>query len=385
LGTSLRLIRRGWTRQRVIEVLQTAGWTLPLTLLLWVWAQDQQIEEATAAGVRVVVRHADAQVALTAVGQVRPGDASATPDAAILSTNGDEGTQTLTTTLTLTLRGSRAGLDEVLRPLREQGRPLTIMVAPDPADRISLDLRPALAELDLFADAGVVLTGVSPPTVDVRVEPVGDLELPIVAGGDLGAEAYEVQPVFEPSTVRVVGPAALLGTLGTASQEERVVVALVPEDLPTGRSTRSVPVGLSPALLRRIDEVHGQGQAERLDVVPDVVEAILVRRAMGLVETEVPTVPIWIVKPAAMEGRATVLVEGMSEMVLNNVSIRGPRAAIDAIESGRLSVRARLSLESGDLFKPGPLERPIEWQVPEGVTVLTPPPTLRVRLEQTRD
>ena len=363
LGVRGRHARRAWTRRRTMEVLQTLAWTAPLTLLLWVWAQDQQIEEQAVQNVRVDLRHADPQVA---IGLLR-----ATPGVASNSLP-----------VTLTLRGSRSGLDEVLRPLREEGRPMEAVVSPEPAPRLSLDLRPVLAENPLFVEGGVTLAAVSPAAVEVRVEAIAEASAPVVAGGELPASEVTDEPTFDPPRVALRGPQALLRALANLSDGGEVeVAARLPADWPEGGATRPVPVELPPTLRSRAEAALGAGSLDRLRIEPATVEATLTRRARALEERELPTVPIWVDKPAALEGRATVLLPDLAEPVLNNVRVRGPASAIRRLGQAGSRVRARLPLTGDDRNRVGSrFERQIVWDAPPDVEVLTEPPTLTVEL-----
>ena len=119
-GRWRRLTRGRWfTQRRLLEVGQTLAWTLPLTLLLWVWAQTQQITEQVVPDVTVQLRHESPQMLLTYNGGLR-GSASTT----------------------LTLRGSRGALQDVARQLSESnvnGLELALDLPED--DQVTVDLR----------------------------------------------------------------------------------------------------------------------------------------------------------------------------------------------------------------------------------------------------
>src|SRR5688500_18044559 len=65
LGVSGRRLQRGWTHERTMEVGRTLVYVVPLTLLIWVWAQDQQIEERALQNVPIYVEHLDGQKVVT--------------------------------------------------------------------------------------------------------------------------------------------------------------------------------------------------------------------------------------------------------------------------------------------------------------------------------
>ena len=358
----LGLRRRKWDRQRFNELALTLAWTIPLTLLLWVWAQTQQIDTTSVPGVRVLLSHEQPRVTVS-----RPGRLEADRQ----SVNA-----------TITLRGSRGALQDVARELRgadASGLPLALDLEPD--DRVAVDLKRELNDLPLFEEAGVTVDEVVPASVEVSVEPVVELPVPVgLATGGLPASEVVGEVAFEPATVTISGPQATIEALNDL--ESRAVLAQVPTDVGVGRQTASVRVELSPAARERLRARVGAAAATQVTVAPATVTAQFERRDRQLSEVELPSVPIWITKPAAFEERYSVDLDQPS-FVLNRVRVRGPADVVRRLASGDLrdEARARLPVLASDRETPGTtIRRPVVFELPPDVEVIGDPPEVAFTL-----
>lgn len=371
LGVRGRRMRRGWTRERVIEVAQTLAWTIPLTLLLWVWAQDQQIEEQAVPNVRVRLDHVDPQMAVTRLS--RDGTAA-------------DSTGNRPISATLVLRGPRAGLTEVLRPIREQGGDgLEIDLSLGASERTSVELAQELSDLPRFREAGVTVVGASPSTVDVRVERLGEVPANIVPGGDLRASEIVGAPTFAPSRVLIRGPSSVLDVLRElAGEDGPTVVAQIPNRVGEGEQQLDVPVELPADLKQRLVDRIGAVEAARIWLEPTKVEVRFSRRARTLEQYEVPTVVIWVDKLARMEGEYNVRFPELDLPLLNRVRVEGPEETIARLKPGgdlAQSVRARLQLEADDRTRANmPIRRQLKIELPPDVSLVGEEPTVTFEL-----
>ena len=378
-----RRLRRGWTRDRLGEVGITLAWTIPLTLLLWVWAQDQQIEEQTLPGVRLSLEHEDPGVVVRRVDPVtgRPSDRAGADAVAV------------------TLRGTRAGLAEAVRPLREQAEPLRVGVGVEPTERVRLDLRAALGAAAQFADAGVSVVGVSPASMEVRVERLAEARARVVPGGTLPADELAEPPIFEPAQITIRGPEAVVSRLNELAGEDGPVAAAQlsadPADprsaaaalaAPDGAAVEEqVPVALPIDLAGRLRVAVGSAEAGRLTFEPPRVLARFARRPRAYGEVTLATVLIWIEQPAAFEEVARVTFPDLPEPRVTDVRLRGPAAVVDRIRAGGEDappVVAKLRLDPADRTRMGrPIDRRLELVLPPGVEALDPPPVVTFVLQ----
>ena len=356
-GVSGRRLRRGWTRQRAKDVFFTLVYVVPLTLLIWVWAQDQQIETATQQNVTVAVNHTDAQKVVTLLGTEGGERLKERPDGAIL--------------VDLTLQGPRAGLDRVIRTLRDEspGSPFKVELHGSAARQTTVGLRDPLADSPLLRDAGVGVLEVSPADVIVSIEDKRQVQATVVAGGKLPAEELAAPPVFDPPTVAVEGPADLIGKL-VGPDGGFQVVADLPADAEPGEQTQTVPVHLP----QRVGKLPAVSLGR-----PDV-KATFTRRPKQQVELALGPVALVVAKPAAME--ATVV--GRTERdTLSGLVVEGSREAIARLRADESAVQAVVTLRRyDDAADPQTIRRAVRVWLPEGVTLKGEPPEVAVRVSR---
>jgi hypothetical protein len=315
-------------RDRWKSMLKTGALVTVVTLLVWVWAENESISRISASP-RVAVA-GDERLAATVL------------------ENGWTGT------VTCSLRGSNAALDTAQRVLRE-----TVVLQPGIAGVPSqpgehgLDMALVLREHPALKRLGVTFDDVSPSLVRVRIDEVVTRSVPLT----LNLEGLELDGV--PS---IVPPTA-----------ELRLPKPIADALPTGYELRiSLPDGAGASLRDDqsqtlavavpIPALTMAGGARPLGVEPSTVAVTL--RAKSRTESIVlPTVPVWISLPPTEGTRWDVEV---LESFVADVTVTGPREAIAALRDGRESPRAWVLLSSDDL------ERRIEEKQVVFSTVPTP-------------
>ncbi len=374
LGVSGRRLRRGWTHERTIEIIQTLAWTIPLTLLLWVWAQDQQVDEQSLTNINLTVNHVDPQrIAMALVSGSLGGETQLRAEFG-------------PTPITVTVRGPRAGVVEAFRPLRERSNGLNLEIDGDPADRTTIDLRQRLNELPEFVEAGVTVVEVSPPTLEVRVDRLISVQVPVVAGyGPLAETEVVGVPVFEPALVTIRGPSRALVALEQAAGSDGLrVVATFDAASAVGEQKQSLRVQLPPELPERL-LADGLTEVRNLNIEPDLVTARFIRRDREFTELELAVVPLTIDKPVAMEGPFIVKLQDADFNRLVNVKIRGPKDLIDQLASanGASGIKARLKITADDRRSlDQPVTRQVIFELPPDVELVEEAPTVTFVLEQ---
>ncbi len=336
----------------------TLIYTIPLTLVLWVWAQEQQIEERTISNVRVQFAHADQQA------YVRRANVTG---------NNATGAQ-----VTVTLRGPRATLAEAANRLRSGlATPPVVELRTDARGSVILDLRRELAGLRAFSGGGLRLIDASPSSVEVTIEEAVESMIPVRVGGPLDAGELVGQPTLDPESVELLGPRSLVEAVASAG-----VVASLPANPEPGRQTINVPVTLPAELRQSLMRRFGDTMVERLRFEPAQVSVTFDRRDLQFVEARLGSVPIYVDKPAAMEGRMEVRLTGTS--VINGVTVRGPAETIRRMTEGDLreTARARLLVAKEDRDRVGvDITRDVTFELPEGVEVLGDPRRVTFRLQ----
>lgn len=352
LGVSGRRFRKQWTRERFAELGRTLLWVAPLTLLIWVWAQDQQIETATQQNVPLHLSHTDnEQVLLRLVGN------DAIPlDRITLSS--------------VTFQGPRVGLTEVVTRLRENGDAPLLDIKLDlaPVDRVAIDIRTQLNELAVLRDAGVSVVDVTPAQVYLRVEPLEEMTAEIIVDPDT-PYALAGRALFEPPTVTLQGPASAIQRLRDQAADDTgpTVIADLPEDVPVAESmVRNVPLRLP-------------SDAPNLSLSPSSVRATFTRAAEVPVRTILQRVVVRESTPAAMSGQYLVEIE---PTVINNVTIEGPPDVISRIQRGEVPVEAVLVLDRDDQEIREPTRRRLEITLPPNATLIGDPPEVTFRLRR---
>ena len=364
MGVSGRRLRRGWTRERLTEIGLTLVYVVPLTLLIWVWAQDQQIETATQQNVSVSIGHIDAQKVVTFVG-----------------TEGDEplrkGGRAGEILVNLTLQGPRVGLNQVLRFLRDEaGRgggdsPFKLDLQGPAVERTTVALRDRLAESQFLRDAGVGVLEVAPGDVIVRVEEKRRVEATVVAGGDLAADELAAPPLFDPPTVTIDGPASLVDRLVGPDGTARVIADL-PQNAEAGEQTRTVAIHAAGALTKP--------EVDRLSLSRPDVQAKFSRKAKQQVELPLGPVVLLISKPTVMEKRVTAAAE---RDVLNGLVVQGPSDVINRLRADPSGVQATVTLQRDDEDADGEvIRRRVTVSLPAGVTLMGEPPEVSITVRR---
>ncbi len=358
-------LRRGWlgplfSRRNLIAFGQTLAWTLPLTLILWVWAQEQQIESRTVPGVSVAFSVDDQRLFVR-----RP------------NRSGEDAQRVV---VAMTLSGPRAALQEVARRIRdiEAGGP-TLDLALDPAERVTIDLKRELADLRLLRGTGVRLTEIVPATIDLAVDAITDAPLDVAVGGPLPASEIVGDVSFDPPVLRLEGPATVVAEAIRIGVQ---AVAPISADSDFGQQTMEVRPRLTQNLVTQLTQRFGSPAVRRLRISPAVVEATFERKDRLLATGRLPAVPIWVDKPAAMEGLMRIELDLPSPLI-NNVEIRGPAETIRRLTEGDLreTVRARLPLTKEDRnLVNQPITRQLVFDLPQDVQAVNAAPEVNFTL-----
>lgn len=188
-----RDFKRGFTRENIISNLKTLLGVVPLTILVWIYAEQQQLvtDKAT---VRIAITSADP--AHRFVTLLSPSDG----------------------TLELTLQGAPSGIDRVKSELEEQmmSQPLSVEVGGEVPE--GQQLLPALDEIAsnrTFYSKGVTVLSCSPEMLSIRVDPVEDRVVSVQAPPDTPGL---IKAVFQPAQVTMRGSSRLLDDLQRRGQ-----------------------------------------------------------------------------------------------------------------------------------------------------------------------
>lgn len=328
-----------FSREQVVAGLKTLLWVAPLTLLIWVYAEREQIATLpNPVTIPVTVTSNDPTRIVTLT---RPTDPF----------------------VMATITGPRAQLDALRERLESRNSaPVHIEVEKGrepgthriPASRVGQDKR--------FADAGVTVTGLQPELIEVVVDNLVEVDADVRSTGKLST-MFLKEPTFEPAAVKVRGPESVLNA---AKAEGRL---FVPADL-TGRPE------IAAAAERRAEtvtvpdvEVAPPLKDARVTVAgPKMVSATVYLKAGR--EYTIPTMSVFVVSPPGLLKDHVVSYDDQ----LRDVTVIGPEEEIEKL--GREAYKAKAMFEiSIDDAGLGQRTAQLKYDLPTGVSPKPGQPT----------
>lgn len=335
LRDRLGIARAGPSREpstaaaRVIEGIKTFLWVAPLTILIWIYAEREQIATLPDVPVQIELR---SQATDRVVMLVSPEDRR----------------------LFLDLQGPRAGLTEVRDTLLDRrAKPIAIAVPDDLAPGAEYEI-PVAERLDgneLFMRNAVAITRAR-PSVRVRVEPKLTREVPVKVRPE---EKIVGKVEFAPATISVEGPAH--------------VFASIPADRLVAYADMSKFVGRPPGQYEGDVAVALSPRAESVTMPQSVHVTVDIRKS----EEEKLSIPLRVDIPAAILKSDQYIVT--APVTLPNVPVAGPPDAVQAMREGKFSPAAILELTDKDFETPGEKIkrlRPEDYRMPKDVAVTEP-------------
>ncbi|HYO09983.1 MAG TPA: hypothetical protein VER17_13515 [Tepidisphaeraceae bacterium] len=290
----------GFTRENIVSNLKTLAWVVPLTLLIWIYAEREQVAPAKDVAVPFELTSVDAD---RAVSLKPPQDKN----------------------LVLELQGPQARLQDVLNKLRGGTMPQGLKI--DVPTTYQVNREHALPTLDLvrsqkiFTDAGVTVLGVQPARLEIVVDEVVEREARIV--GPSGVKNLEA--TFDPPTVKLRGPLSVLNkALASVPQEENGRL-LLHADLPQHILRKPDHYELTDVVLTRPPEL----QDDRVSIValPKIRAVVDVRQA-----DKTYTRPSMTVTQDVPDGLLDKYKMVDFRAVLQNVTLVGPPELIEAMQ-----------------------------------------------------
>ena len=172
-----------FTREQFVAGVKSLAWVAPLTVLIWIYAEREQLYTVPSVTVPIEVVHSDSSRVVTVLD---PSDSH----------------------LLVTLRGPRGEVEAVQEEFRDRPTPVPIELERDVdtgeitirAERVGMDRR--------FAARGVTVSNSQPGTLRVRVDTLVDQEVEVRPRFEL-PPGYQVK--FVPPTVKVRLPHPLVG------------------------------------------------------------------------------------------------------------------------------------------------------------------------------
>ncbi|HWB53060.1 MAG TPA: hypothetical protein VG722_02670 [Tepidisphaeraceae bacterium] len=331
--------RRPWqsiTRENVIDWLRTLAWVVPLTLLIWIWAEREQLARTPSpVAIPIALRTASPNVV---VHLKSPGDGNVMAE----------------------LSGPSKSLDEVLKIIQNPIAANRVYINVDgnvqpgrytlPADRIG--------QSTIFAGRGVSVVDASPPTLTYDVEKIVEANFPVELSSDI--TNLDGPATFDPPTVRFRGPQSVLDRL-TADRETYVTADLSGRDalhIPGAHEEKAVPI-----------QPPRQVSDQEVTFTPSTVTAVFKVR-----QTEekfiYPSMPVWVLAPPVLADRGYKVVI-VSNPNLANVTLLASPSLIAQLRNDTLTPkpRAHIDVSLDDLPSGTVRTRQVKYDLPEGVRV----------------
>lgn len=332
-------------RPRVWEFIRSLILVTAITLLIWLWAEGENVRPYPLAG-EVTFVAASGQTLLIEAQQPEQ-------------------------TIQVTIRSNVNRREEAQRILNS---PIKIDVSEDPNQPSvvrSVDLLDHLRNMPEFVNNGITVIDVRPQTMAAKVERLVDVVLPIrVDTGDV-ALATPAQLDVSQATVRV--PKRLqdsLAGLSLTAKPDPERLALLPVD---------EPHTFSPVLLSLPDGYPNRNEVAQIE--PSNVRVTLTVRSQTD-KLKIDTISVMTILPTAEVGRFTISIDDR-QRVLRDIEVAGPTDVLNRIRNKELTVEAVLRFSADDLETYAARETvtwPVIVETPPNVVVQNPPPPMTFRI-----
>lgn len=332
LADAGRWIARATSPPRIIEALKTLSWLAPLTLLIWIYAEREQIDSIDQS-IPIEVRSDDPNRFVTL----------RMPDKNVVAQ----------------LSGPRARLEEIRRQVQPQGDRPSVIITIDPnlppQDVHQLDTAQQLSRNPIFVRSGITVGNCKPARLPVYVDEFVERELDVQAPA--GATNIVGAPIFDPRRVKVRAPKSYF------AEAERLGPLVVEAELAStelldkpGPHEASVPV--SCPRLR---------QDRNVTYTPNKVTAAFEVRQADVKYT-IPSMAVFVAGPQNLLSQYRV----DCAPSVANVTVIGPPDKIELLQREDFpKPKAVLEVSGDDLPAdvPRPPRRLIYRGLPEGVRV----------------
>lgn len=321
-----RWFRDTFSREQLLSSLRSLVWVLPLTVLIWIYAEREQVDEK-AAQFPIEVKSG------------APGEVARLPDGRSI-------------TVMATLKGPKARVGQAVEAL-QAGVPVQVFIGGGrPPGSHDVEIMP-LIERDLrIGDNGLTVVSCEPKILRVDVDTIREDVLDVKIDPDLAARLLNGPALFDPPQVRVSAPSAAFANAKGRPYAE----AILPPDMTTpGRhGPQSVQV-----------KVHGLAGPDVTLRQASVRATVDVRDADERMELK--SVPLTILILPELGKSFDVKLE--RDFILN-VPVYGSPDAVRKLKSGELlpMLDAFVKITREDTAA-GKGSRKVDFRLPEGIFI----------------
>lgn len=321
-----RSMRDAFSREQFFAGVKGFFWVAPLTILIWIYAEREQLSTLKGFSIPIEVRSADPRQVITVT---RPYDANLTAD----------------------LSGPRAQLDRVREEFgRRSDARARIEIGNVPPGPRQIEAE-AVADDPRFAANGVTVENPQPRVLEVYVDVLDDLQIDVKVPRSV---TNLTSASFDPPQVKLTAPRSVLEA-ATKPLVAYVDPASLEQVKEPGRHEK-VPVRLTipikdPNARLSTNTVSANLEVKRADV-----------------ETRLRSIPVWVTYAPTLDQQY----KAEYETSLSNITVIGPADQIRAIDEGTASKTPKATFEiSGDDLDA--IDRPkrakVIYDLPEGVRV----------------
>jgi hypothetical protein len=334
-----------FTRENVIINLKTLAWVIPLTLLIWIYAERAQVTSIKDVAIPFELISVDPNRVVTLK---PPQDKN----------------------LLVQLEGPRARLQDVLAKLRggllPQGLKIEVPTTLEVNQEHGLDVLPRVSNQKIFVDSGVSVSGCQPARLQVRVDALVEREAKIIRPPG----ARNVDASFTPPTVKVRGPLEVLNRAEQRGGPENAGQLVLLADL---RDQINSPPGsyeVKDVVLRRPAELEDERVTILVPSPSGIRAQVDVRKAEKTLL--IRSMPITFDTPESFFDKYKVVWERPKAAALQNITVTGPPEIIDAMERPDFEPKpkAHVILTQQDATAGDIRTKPVKFDLPDKVQVL---------------
>lgn len=298
IASEWRLARKNLTAAHLRSFGRSLMWVIPLTVLIWVYAERNETFTQPNVTARIQVSQNDPNLVVTVTNP---------PDQNIV----------------LTLTGPNGGVKNVMAALVPT-KPITIdpgALTPGPNNVKMMD---QIQNNPLFVSQGVTVEEVSPAQLSMNVDTLRSESFTVVAPDNLNLESA---PTFAPSTVIVRAPSLLLEQIDAGSNGHPTIVAdLANLDILNTPGDHTV---------NGVSLIKPWPDNPNVTVLPATVSAKLKVKSAD-VEWVVPKMAIFVTMPYRDSNLYTVHLDTDTPFMAN-VNVKGPPAAMKQMQDPNYS------------------------------------------------
>lgn len=294
------------TREQFWNGVRSLAWIAPLSVLIWVYAEREQIRDPERQTIPITVRTSDPNQVVTILRPV--GDVSILAD----------------------IQGPQRAIEELKAKLSRPSDGGAIITLPSNALGERDVTTSLIRESDLIRNSGVKISNETPQTLLVRVDKLVTAELEVRTPE--GMENFNAAPQYTPAQVRVTLPETLMNNL----KAEGTLVAIA--GLSQFEKTRQPGAHVLPDVPVTILGLK-ESQPPLIEP-PRVTASVDVRNAERQITLN--ALPIWPLYPPGLQNRYRAR---LAQEFIQNVVITGPRDEIDRIEAGTFEPRPKAIVE----------------------------------------